>query len=200
MKINTYPPLVAYTWQVNSQIEKLIKNIVLIILGTLFLTVSSKISIPLYIVPFTMQTFAVLLIGGMYGSKLGVITILTYLLEGALGLPVFALGGGIAYFTGPTAGYLFGFIVASYITGLASELGQDRVIIKSLIWFAIAHISIFVFGVAWLTYLFGFTKALHVGLYPFIAGMIIKFTLASLCLKFLWNTVGFKFQQLSDLK
>ena len=94
-----------------------IKNIFLVLFGTLLLTVSSKIQVPFWPVPMTMQTFVVLIIAMAYGWKLSFFTLVAYLIEGALGLPVFAKGGGLLYLTGPTAGYLYGMTLAAAVIG-----------------------------------------------------------------------------------
>ena len=103
------------------QIEKLVKIISITILGTLLLTISAKVKIPFYPVPMTMQTFVVLFLGIAFGYKIGLLTVSLYLLEGIFGLPVFAgtpeKGIGIAYFIGPTMGYLIGFLIAAYLAG-----------------------------------------------------------------------------------
>ena len=102
MKNNT--PLIYSVFDIN--VINLFKNISIVILGTLFLSISSKIQVPFWPVPMTMQTFVVFIIGMTYGFKLASLTLVVYLIEGALGLPVFAKGGGITYLLGPTAGYL----------------------------------------------------------------------------------------------
>ena len=94
-------------------INQNIINVLLILFGTLLLTISAKVQVPFWPVPMTMQTFVVFLIGSTYGVRLSFLTLVAYLIEGALGLPVFAAGGGIVYLTGPTAGYLFGMTIAA---------------------------------------------------------------------------------------
>ena len=105
----------------NFKENSLVKNLFLAVLATLLLAVSSKIKIPFWPVPMTMQTFVVMLIGILFGWKLGLFTVSLYLMEGIVGLPVFAgtpeKGMGIVYFTGPTMGYLLGFLVTVYLTG-----------------------------------------------------------------------------------
>ena len=101
-------------------ISTYIKNIILILFATLLLAVSSKVQVPFWPVPMTMQTFIVFIIGMTYGWRLSLFALLAYLFEGAIGLPVFATGGGIAYLIGPTAGYLYGMIVAAVVMGYLS--------------------------------------------------------------------------------
>ena len=93
------------------------KNIALVLFGTLLLTISSKVQVPFWPVPMTMQTFIVFIIGMAYGWRLAFFTLVAYLIEGALGLPVFAKGGGLLYLTGPTAGYLYGMTIAAAVIG-----------------------------------------------------------------------------------
>jgi len=95
-----------------------LKNILLVFFGTILLTISSKVQVPFWPVPMTMQTFIVFIIGMSYGSRLAFATLTVYLLEGAFGLPVFAKGGGLIYLTGPTAGYLYGMMVAAWVIGI----------------------------------------------------------------------------------
>ena len=114
-------------------INVILKNIILILLGTIILTISAKIQIPFWPVPMTMQTYVVLVIGMIYGFKLGFLTLLTYLIEGALGIPVFAKGGGLIYLTGPTAGYLYGMLIASGVIGYYSERGLVKSSIDAIL-------------------------------------------------------------------
>ena len=102
--------------------KKLLKNISLVILGTVFIALSAQVIVPFVPVPVTLQTLAVLIIGLSFGSKLGLVTVFTYLFEGAVGLPVFAGGASTLAFIGPTAGFLFGFLLMVYVAGLARDL------------------------------------------------------------------------------
>ena len=102
------------------------KNISLILLGTLLLALSSKVQVPFWPVPMTMQTFAVFIIGMTFGSKLAFFTLLLYLFEGAIGLPVFAKGGGLLYLTGPTAGYLYGMTIAAGVVGYLAAVSYTH--------------------------------------------------------------------------
>jgi biotin transport system substrate-specific component len=100
-------------------------DVVLIFAGSIIVALSAKIVIPLPFspIPVTGQTLAVLMIGALYGSKRGALTILAYLAEGISSLPVFAQSGGILYLTGPTGGYLVGFVFGAYLPGWLSERG-----------------------------------------------------------------------------
>ena len=154
------------------------KNIALILFGTLLLAVSSKIQVPFWPVPMTMQTFIVFIIGMSYGWKLAFSTLIAYLVEGALGLSVFAKGGGLLYLMGPTAGYLYGMTIAAGVIGFFAERGYNKSYIKSLISLMIGTIIIFVLGVGYLGSVIGYDKALAGGLYPFIPSEFFKIGLA----------------------
>ena len=129
------------------EINNQIKNIIIVILGTLILTLSAKIQTPLAQVPVTMQTFAVMFLGMAFGYKIATATVILYLIEGAFGLPVFAKGGGLIYFQGPTTGYLFGFIIGAFISGYFKiNSGALSTFLKLL--FAVSFI--YIFGLIWL--------------------------------------------------
>ena len=162
------------TYNVNTYI----KNISLVLFGTLLLALSSKVQVPFWPVPMTMQTFIVFIIGMAYGWRLAFFTLVAYLIEGALGLPVFAKGGGILYLTGPTAGYLYGMAIAAGVIGFFSELGYNESYFKSLISLMVGTVIIFVFGVGYLGLVIGYDKALAGGLYPFIPSEFFKIGLA----------------------
>ena len=155
-----------------------IKNISLVLFGTLLLTLSSKVQVPFWPVPMTMQTFIVFIIGMSYGWKLALSTLIAYLAEGALGLPVFAKGGGLLYLIGPTAGYLYGMVIAAGVIGFLAERGYNNSYIKSLISLIIGTVIIFVLGVGYLGSVIGYDKALAGGLYPFIPSEFFKIGLA----------------------
>ena len=163
----------------------------LALVGTLALTVSAKTQIPFWPIPMTMQTFVVLVIGMAYGSRLGAATVALYLLQGALGLPVFAgtpeKGVGLAYMMGPTGGYLLGFLVAAWVCGWLAERGFDRSPLKSLVAMSVGHGLIFVFGVAWLATFMGIEKAFMVGVAPFWAATIVKTLLGVATLPLAWK-------------
>jgi biotin transport system substrate-specific component len=161
----------------------LLRSVILIALGTGLLTLSAKINLPLPYVPMTLQTLAVLMIGAAYGWRLGSLTLMAYLAEGAMGLPVFAGPvGGLAPLVGPTAGYLVGFVAAAFITGWLSERGWDRSVALLFVAMGAGHIIILGFGFAWLAFgmKFGVDKAWLVGVAPFVATSVIKNALGAL--------------------
>ena len=167
--------------------SKIIKNVFLALIGTIFLAVSSKIKIPFYPVPMTMQTLVVLFLGIALGWKLGVATVMLYLFEGIIGLPVFSgspeKGVGIVYFSGPTMGYLIGFLFTVYFAG--SFNFNKNFFIKFLqLVFSVSFI--YIFGILWLGNLIGWEKPLfQLGVQPFLLAelfkvLIVLFSLAKL--------------------
>jgi biotin transport system substrate-specific component len=160
----------------------LLRAVLLIAFGTALLTVSAKVNVPLPLVPMTMQTLVVVMIGVVYGSRLGLATVAAYLVEGAMGFPVFAGPiGGVAYMAGSTGGYLAGFVVAVFVAGLLAERGWARTMPRLFAVMIVAHILIIGGGFAWLAYGIGIgtTKAWAVGVLPFIAGTLVKSALGA---------------------
>ncbi len=153
-------------------------NIVLALFGTLLLTISSKVQVPFWPVPMTMQTFVIFLIGMTYGVRLSFATVALYLFQGAAGLPVFASGGGLAYLMGPTAGYLYGMLFASVAISYLANLGFSKTYFKAILSLAIGSIIIFLFGIIYLGSIIGYQKAIAAGLLPFIPSEIFKIALA----------------------
>ena len=160
------------------EIKEHYKSIALVLFGSLLLAASSKVQVPFWPVPMTMQTFIVFIIGMAYGWRLAFFTLVAYLVEGALGLPVFAKGGGLLYLTGPTAGYLYGMTVAAAVIGFFAELGYNESYFKSLMSLIIGTFIIFLLGVGYLGSIIGYEKALAGGLYPFIPSEFFKIGLA----------------------
>lgn len=172
--------------------SSLLTKVILAVVGSLALWASAKVSIPFYPVPMTMQTFVVLVIGMTYGWKLGGATILLYLTEGALGLPVFSgtpeRGIGLAYIIGPTGGYLAGFLVSAVTVGWLAERGWDRNILKTFAAMTIGTSVIFLCGMAWLGTFTGWDKPiLSLGFTPFIFGAVLKISLAAVSLPLAWK-------------
>ncbi|MBR0963041.1 biotin transporter BioY [Bradyrhizobium diazoefficiens] len=154
-----------------------LRAVVLVALGTALMTLSAKVNLPLPYVPMTLQTLVVLMIGSAYGWRLGSATMISYLAEGAMGLPVFAGPvGGIAPLVGPTAGYLFGFVGAAFVTGWLAERGWDRSVLRLFAAMAVGHVAILAAGFGWLAFGLGLgaAKAWQVGIMPFIAASLIK--------------------------
>lgn len=154
-------------------------KIFLVLAGTMVITVAAKVQLPFSPIPATMQTLAIFAIAAAYGRNLAVATVLTYLAQGAIGLPVFANGGGLAYFAGPTAGYLAGFVIAAAITGAAADRGWAGNPFKLFGANLVGEIAILLLGAAWLAMAFGVEKALAWGVGPFIITDLVKIALAS---------------------
>ena len=164
---------------------RLIKSLLAIILGSLALTISAKIKIPFYPVPMTMQTFVVLFLGVSLGYKIGLASVGLYLLEGIAGLPVFSnspeKGIGLIYFTGPTMGYLIGFLTASY---LASKIKNKDNFLLILAKLTVATSTIYLLGLLWLGTLIGWDKPIFaLGAKPFLLAEIFKVILLALLTK-----------------
>lgn len=183
MRIDTAPrtTLVGALWP--SSASGVVRAVLLALVGTALLTLSAKVKVPFYPVPMTMQTFVVLVIGAAYGWRLGALTILAYLAEGALGLPVFAdtpeKGIGLAYMMGPTGGYLAGFVAAAAFVGWLAERGWDRSPARLFAAMALGHAVLFCFGVAWLASYLGFEKAWMAGVAPFYLATLLKTALGT---------------------
>jgi biotin transport system substrate-specific component len=159
----------------------------LIVVGVVLLALSSKIQVPFWPVPMTLQTAAVLLIGATYGLRLGSATLLAYLGCGAIGLPVFASGAGLAYMTGPTGGYLLGFLAAVVVMGWLADKGWGRTLPQAVGLMLLGEIVLFALGIAWLAALIGPDKALAGGLVPFLPAETLKATLAAAVLSLGWS-------------
>jgi len=161
------------------ELNKIAKIILVVMLGTLLLTISAKIKIPFYPVPMTMQTFIVLFLGITLGPKIGLLTVSLYLFEGIFGLPVFAgtpeKGLGLVYFTGPTMGYLIGFLVAVYFSG---SFKYDRGPINTFLKLIFSVSFIYIFGLIWLGTLIGWNKPIfELGAQPFLLAELFKMLL-----------------------
>ena len=172
-----------------------LKQVVLVVFGIIVLTVAAKIKVPMWPVPITMGTFAVLGLGAAYGPRLGLATIMGYMIIGALGFDVFAGSSaeknGLEYMMGGTGGYLVGYVLATLALGALARRGWDR----SILWMALAmlfgNILIYLPGLAWLGQLYGWDKPiLEWGLTPFLIGDALKLALAALVLPALWKLVG----------
>ena len=161
--------------------SKLVKNLFIALIGSILLAISAKIKIPFYPVPMTMQTLVILIIGIGFGWKLGVATIMLYLFEGIVGLPVFSgtpeKGIGLVYFTGPTMGYLIGFLVATFLAG---KFNFDNNLIKNFLKLTFAISFIYILGMLWLGELIGWDKPIFkLGAQPFLLAELFKILLAT---------------------
>jgi biotin transport system substrate-specific component len=170
--------------KINS-IQKVLKTFVIIFLGTMALTISAKLKIPFYPVPMTMQTFVVLFLGIAFGYKIGLATVSVYLFEGIIGMPVFSnspeKGIGLVYFTGPTMGYLIGFLFAVFFAGYLNLQNNIFIVFSKLIF---SVLTIYLFGVLWLGTLIGWDKPiLELGVTPFLLAELFKICLLTILTK-----------------
>jgi biotin transport system substrate-specific component len=180
--------LIGALWPEGS-LAKPLRLAILALAGTALLTLSAKIQVWPGPVPITMQTFVVLTIGMTYGWRLGGATLLLYLAEGAVGLPVFSAGGGIAYFAGPTGGYLLGFVLAAALTGWLAERGWDRKPVNTALAMLAGNVAIYLPGLAWLAALKGSEIAIKYGLMPFLMSDLVKLALAAAVMPLAWKAV-----------
>lgn len=172
--------------------RSLSRNIALMIAGSLLLTVSAKVQVPFYPVPMTMQTLVVMLLGFAFGWRLAGATVLFYLAQGAMGLPVFAgtpeKGLGIAYMVGPTGGYLLGFFLSALLCGFLAERGWDRTPLGIAAAMLLATALTYASGLAWLGNLIGWDKpVLAYGMIPFLYGDLLKVVLGVALLSLGWK-------------
>ena len=168
----------------NFKQSKILKNLFIALIGTIILAISSKIKIPFYPVPMTMQTLVILMIGIVFGWRLGVVTIALYLFEGIIGLPVFSgtpeKGIGLMYFTGPTMGYLIGFLVAVFFAG---KFNYDNNLIKNFLKLTFAISFVYILGLIWLGGLIGWDKPIFkLGAQPFLLAELFKVLIAALAI------------------
>ena len=169
--------------------SQIIKLLAIIFFGSILLAISAKVKIPFYPVPMTMQTFIVLLLGVSFGYKIGLATIILYLMEGIIGLPVFSnspeRGVGLVYFTGPTMGYLIGFLSACFLASFVKKNDNYFVIFLKLI---LSVSTIYILGVLWLGTIIGWDKPiLSLGVYPFLLAEIFKILILTLLSKKIIN-------------
>ena len=162
-------------------------NFLTIVICSLILILSAKIKVDLYPVPMTLQPLAVLMIAMLCGRYIAVSAVSLYLLEGMVGIPVFAYGGGLPYLLGPTGGFLFGFLFASILIGELADRGWGKSLFKSVFAMLIGLLIIYICGVFQLSILKGFNFAIINGLKPFIVGDLYKLVLAALLLPQIWK-------------
>lgn len=164
----------------------------LVVLGTLFIALMSQLSfiLPFTPVPVTGQTFAILLLAVLYGGKRAGVTVSAYLTEGLCGMPVFSKAGfGLAHLTGPTGGYLMGFLVAAYLVGALADKGWSKSYLLTFAAMIAGNAIIYLFGAGWLSVFVGAGKAISAGMVPFIAGDILKIMLISALLPSIWKAL-----------
>ena len=184
--------LMATVWPVQSRRDEILRGLVFALAGAALLTLSAKVKVPFYPVPMTMQTMIVLMIAMAGGLRLGVATVGLYLMQGALGFPVFAdtpeRGIGLAYMMGPTGGYLVGFLAAAAFAGWCGDKGFGRSILGAVAVMSLGHVVIFAFGYAYLATLLGAVAAFNAGVAPFAMATILKVALGAALMPALWLT------------
>ncbi|HKQ47446.1 MAG TPA: biotin transporter BioY [Phycisphaerae bacterium] len=171
-----------------------VRDLGLVLGGSMLIVLGAKLSVPFVPVPLTFQGFAVVLVGAALGSRLGAFAAMAYLIEGLAGLPVFALpGAGPGYFLGPTgwtAGYLFSFPIAAWVVGALAEQGWDRRYLTTILALAAGQAVILAGGFIWLSWFVGSRGAFLTGVVPFLFGDVLKSALAALALPAAWRLVG----------
>jgi len=193
----TTPNTLLGVFQPKGDAAKLAANLATVVLGTLLITICAKINVPVWPVPVTLQGFAIAALSAAFGLRIGVATVALYLLEGALGLPVFATGGGLAYLVGPTGGFLLGFLLMAAVIGYAADNGASG---KPLTMFAVmivADAALLVLGFAWLVALSGsagwidqnnvIASAFAGAIQPFLIWDVLKMALAALTVTGAWS-------------
>jgi biotin transport system substrate-specific component len=195
----TTPNTLLGIFQPKGDAAKLASNLATVVLGTLFITICAKINVPVWPVAVTLQGFAVATLAAAFGARIGVATVALYLLEGALGLPVFALGGGLAYLAGPSAGFLFGFLPMAAIIGFAADRGASNKPLALLGSMLVADAVLFLVGFLWLMTMAGqaqwidqgnvvasaFAKAVQ----PFLVWDVLKMAFATMTVAGLWTVL-----------
>ncbi len=195
MSTTTARPVLSEVFGPSEGARLRVKQAVLVTLGVAALTLAANIRVPMWPVPITMQTFAVLTIGAAYGTRLGLVTLLAYLALGAAGVSVFTgEGAGLAYMMGPTGGYLVGFAVAAGVMGWLASRGWDRSVLRMAGALLIGNAIIYAFGMPWMAYLFlaenGAAWVVQWGMTNFLLGDALKLALAALLVPALWKAVG----------
>ena len=193
------PNTILGTLQPEAKLARFVSTIFLVVLGTVLLTVSAKINIPLIPVSATFQTMVVAGLAAAFGWRIGVATVALYLFQGAMGMPVFALGGGAAYLMGPTGGFLIGFLPAAFIIGKLADMGFSKKLVPLFLSMLVGNVVIFTFGFAWLTGFVGTVawldqsnilgSAYAIAVEPFIIWDIMKTAFAAISVYGVWALV-----------
>jgi biotin transport system substrate-specific component len=193
----TIPNTLLALFQTRTRATGLVSNIAIVLFGTLFLAICAKIQVPVWPVPVTLQGFAVAVIAAAFGLRIGVATVALYLAEGAAGLPVFATGGGVAYFAGPTGGFLIGFLAMAAIIGHAADRGASGRPLALIGAMLVGNTALLLFGFVWLVALAGSAKwidqdnvvasAFAGAIQPFVLWDALKMALAGLTVAGLWQ-------------
>jgi biotin transport system substrate-specific component len=193
----TTPNTILGVLEPKTNTERLLSNVAMVLIGTLLITAAAKINVPTWPVPVTLQSFAVAALAAAFGWRIGTATVIAYLVEGALGIPVFATGGGIGYLVGPTGGFLLGFVPMAYVIGRAADLGGSSRVLMLTASMIIADALLFVVGYAWLVLVLASLKgvspaavlgsAFDGAIKPFALWDALKMLFAALTVTGLWS-------------
>lgn len=173
-------------------------DLVLILAGSGLMALAARLTIPLPWVPITAQTYALLLVSALLGGRRGALALIAYLVEGLIGLPVFAYGYsawttssvGVPTIVGPSAGYLFSYPIVAAVVGTLAERGGDRIFWRAVATMAVGEVLIYLVALPWLAHFIGAARAVQFGLLPFVIGDIIKIVLAAATLPLGWRILG----------
>ncbi len=168
--------------------ESAFRKGVMVLAGAMLITLGARLSVPMWPVPMSLQTLAVLMVGFGLGARLGAASVMTYLAMGAMGLPVFVAGAGVPMLLGPTAGFLFGFVAMAWAAGLAAERGLARGVLRTGLVAVALSAALYVPGVLWLVVItpLDILGAINVGMLPFVMGDVIKAAMAALMVTGAW--------------
>lgn len=164
--------------------------VLLAIAGSIFLALCARIQVPMWPVPMTMQSFGVIALALAFGARMGTASVGLYLLQGAVGLPVFASGGGIVQFFGLTGGFLLGFLAVAWLVGTLADRGWSRTVPRAFAATVAGSVLLYVFGGLWLAAMIGADAALTHGVLPFLPGDLVKAALAALAVPAAWRVLG----------
>lgn len=151
---------------------------------------AANVKMEIGLIPVTFQTFVVLMSGILFGGRVGAASQLTYLLAGLAGVPWFSRGGGAGYLFSPTFGYIMGFVGAAYLAGFLAERGWDKTVAGAIAAMAAGSVVIYLFGLVWLAKFLPADSLLAVGVYPFLAGDVLKIATAGLALPMVWKAMA----------
>jgi biotin transport system substrate-specific component len=192
----TTPNTLLGAFQPKGEAAKLVINMVTVVLGSLLIALAAKVNVPVWPVPVTMQSFAIAGLAAAFGARIGVATVALYLIEGAMGLPVFATGGGLAYLVGPTSGFLLGFLVMAWMIGTATDRGASARPLTLFGAMIAAEAVLLALGFAWLVMMAGHAQwvdqtnvvvsAFAGAIQPFLIWDVLKMALAALTVTGLW--------------
>lgn len=198
----TTPNTLLGTFQPKSDAAKLATNLATVVLGTLVITIAAKINVPVWPVPVTLQSLAIAALAAAFGARIGVATVALYLAQGAMGLPVFATGGGLPYLMGPTGGFLLGFLFMAGIIGFAADRGASAKPMTLFGAMLVGEVVLLALGFAWLLLLSGqaqwidqtnvVASAWAKAVQPFLVWDVLKMALAALTVTGAWTLMGKK--------